>query len=273
MAYWLDVYRFPNSTEYEYKWAGKYGAKGEKRGKRAKATPEQIKRQNQQNREKYVRRLIKANFFPEDLWVTLKYPAGTRKPLREVKKDMKNFLDSLRGKYRRRGRELKFLLRMEIGRKGGIHVHLIVPRIRGEDTDLLVQGSWKHGRAHFESVHEGGGYEKLAAYLVKQPDEEMREQLSLFPEEERKEMVKYSSSRNLERPRPERRRYRRRTLRKLLAEGPKASEGYWIDKNTVYAGTNRFTGYSYLRYTECRAGTVRSREEWERLRKGGTRDG
>ncbi len=168
---------------------------------------------------------------------------------------------------------VKFLLRMEIGRKGGVHVHLIVPRIRGEDTDLLVQESWKHGRAHFESVHEGGGYEKLAAYLVKQPDGETREQLSLFPEEERKELVKYSSSRNLARPQPERKRYRRRTLRKVLEEGPKASEGYWIDKNTVYAGTNRFTGYSYLRYTECRARTVRSREEWERLKKGGTRDG
>lgn len=91
MAYWLDIYRFPNSTEYEYKWAGRYGAKGERRGKRAKATPEQIKKQNQQNRERYVRRLIKANFFPDDLWVTLKYPAGERKPLAEVKKDLKNF--------------------------------------------------------------------------------------------------------------------------------------------------------------------------------------
>ena len=86
MAYWLDTFRFSNSTEYEIKWAGKYGAKGEKRTARHKATPEQMKKQNQINREKYVRRLIKANFFPDDLWITLKYPKGKRKPLFKVKK-------------------------------------------------------------------------------------------------------------------------------------------------------------------------------------------
>ena len=29
--YKLDIYRFATSTEYEYKFAGNYGAKGEKR--------------------------------------------------------------------------------------------------------------------------------------------------------------------------------------------------------------------------------------------------
>lgn len=55
----------------------------------------------------------------------------------------------------------------------------------------------------------------------------------------------------------------------MLEEGPRASEGFWIDKNSVYSGTNRFTGYSYLRYTECRSRSIGSREEWEKLRKGG----
>lgn len=68
MAYWLDTFHFFNSIEYEFKFAGKYGAKGEKRMPKKKATPEQIKLQNQLNREIRVRRLIKANFFPEDLW-------------------------------------------------------------------------------------------------------------------------------------------------------------------------------------------------------------
>ncbi len=193
MAYWLDTWSFPNSIEYEYKWEGKYGAKGEKRCRKVNITPEQIRKQNQMNREVRVRRLIKANFYPEDLWITIKYPKGTRKPLCRIKKDFSNFIDSLRGKYRRRGHVFKFIYRMEVGKRGGIHMHMVIPRIRSEDTDLLVQKSWKHGRIHFESIYEYGGYEDLAAYIVKQPDEEVMEQLSFFPEEDRSAFIRYGS--------------------------------------------------------------------------------
>ena len=252
MAYWLDIFCFPGSIEYEYKWAGNYGAKGEKRANRIKATPEQIKKQNQLNKEKYVRRLIKANFFPDDLWITLKYPKGKRKPVWKIKKDFKNFIERLRYRYEKRGRLLKYIYRMEVGKRGGIHIHMIIPRIRGEDTDLLVQEAWKCGRVHFESIYEYGGYEKLANYIVKQPDEDVLEQLSLFPEEERKDFIKYSSSRNLVRPVPERKYRRRWTVKKLIEEGPKPTPGYYIDKNTIRAGKNRFTGMSYLHYTEVK---------------------
>lgn len=272
MAYWLDIYRFPNSIDYEYKWVGNYGAKGEKRKKKIKPTPEQMRKQNQMNREKYVRRLIEANYFADDLWVTLKYPAGKRKPLCEITKDLSNLEDSLREKYKRRGHVLKFIVRLEIGKRGGIHIHILIPRIRGEDTDLLVQKSWKHGRVNFVSISEAGGYEKLANYIVKQPDEEVEKQLSLFPEEERKKLVRFSTSRNLIRPKPERKKYKRRTLKKLIEDGIQASKGFWIDKNSVYQGTNPFTGFSYLHYTERRIKT-KSREEWEKYREGGGRDG
>ena len=55
--YWKDTYEFLNSNDIEYKWEGKYGAKGEKRQKKKKATPEQMKKQNQwKKREKYGER-------------------------------------------------------------------------------------------------------------------------------------------------------------------------------------------------------------------------
>lgn len=269
MAYWLDTFRFPNSIEYEFKFAGKYGAKGEKRQPRKKATPEQIERQNQLNREIKVRRLIKANFFPEDLWVTLKYPRGMRKPTCEVEKDFNNFLDRLRYRYKKRGHPLKFICRMEIGKRGGIHIHILVNRIRGEDTDLLVQGAWQQGRANFSTLYESGGYAKLANYIVKQPDEETERQLSFFPEEERKKLIRFSSSRNLVRPAPERKTYRRWTLKRLVEEGVKPSPGYYIDKESIRSGINKYTGMSYLYYTECRIDAIGSREEWERMQGGG----
>ena len=255
--YWLDAWKFSDSNEYEYKFQGKYGAKGEKRHPKAKPTPEQVRKQNQLNREKKVRRLIKANFKEWDLWCTLKYPAGTRKPLKKIKKDKKLFLNRLRYAFAKKGEQLKFICRLEIGKRGGIHLHILVQRIEGEDTDIIVQKAWKQGKVNFESIHDHGGYEKLANYIVKPPDEEQMEQLSLFPEEERRELTSYSTSRNLVRPQPERKEYRHWTVRKLIEEGPKPTPGYYIDKNSIRQGVNSYTGMSYFQYTEYRCETAR----------------
>ncbi len=258
--YWRDKWEFVNSIEHEIKFMGKYGAAGEKRAGRKKPTPEQVKKQNQYNREKRMRRLIKKNFRPGDLWCTLKYAKGQRLTMEQLRKDVDAFLRSVRGKYKRRGAALKFVLRKEIGERGGIHVHILVNRLPGWDTDLLLQGSWKHGRINFQSISEYGGYRKLAEYIVKQPDEEAWAQLALFPEEERRELIRYSCSRNLERPEPEREFYSRRTVRKLLEEGPVPTPGFYIDKASVVSGVNRFTGMSYLHYTECRIAELVEKE-------------
>lgn len=74
MAYKKDTWVFPGSIEHEYKFMGRYGAAGEKRQAKRKPTKEQIQKQNQWNREKLMRRLIKANFCENDYWITLKYP-------------------------------------------------------------------------------------------------------------------------------------------------------------------------------------------------------
>lgn len=265
MAYNLDKWVFPNSNEYEYKFAGNYGAKGEKREKRQKATPEVIEKQNQYNREKKMRRLIKANFYPEDYWVTLKYPKGTRKPVGEVKKDLKYFLEKMRKVYKKVGEAFKFIYRMEIGKRGGIHIHMILNRIRELATDLLIKEMWVFGNVNYEILHERGGYQQLAEYIVKQPREEEYKQIQLFDEEEQKQFVKYSSSRNLVRPEPERKIYLRRTVEKIKnqgVEGLKPSEGYYIDPDSVRMGKNKYTGLSYIQYTEYRLKEV-GRKEYE----------
>lgn len=261
MAYWKDTWKFPDSIEHEYKFAGKYGAKGEKRAKKKKITKEQIANQNQQNREKRMRRLMKENFSPGDLWTTLKYSAGTRKEIKEVDRDREKFLSAMRRAYAKRGQPFKYIYRIEIGAKGGIHIHMVINRLDG-DTDLLIQEKWPHGRVNFENIYKSGGYKDLAAYIVKQPNEEQNEQLSLFPEEERKKLIKTGSSRNLVRPEPERKKYTRRTMRKVIEEGPKPTPGYYIDKDSIVQGVNPYTGMSYLYYTEYRL------KEWSR-RKGG----
>lgn len=249
--YWQDKWIFKDSIEYEIKYAGKYGARGERRAKRTKATPEVIKRQNQRIREKKMRRLIKANFEEGDLWLTLKYTKGTRKPVNEVKTDLRKFIDTMRRRYKAQQNELKFIYRLEIGSQGGIHIHMIVPRIRGSDTELMIQKAWKHGRVNYQAL-DSGDYADLAAYIVKQPDEEVNKQLSFYDVDDRKEFVKYSTSRNLVRPAPERKVYSKRTVRKLLKDGPVPSKGYYIVKGSIVSGLNQYTGMSYLQYTEKR---------------------
>lgn len=266
MPYWKDTWTFPNSNEYEYKFAGNYGAKGERRSPKRKATPEQIQKQNQYNREKYMRRLIKANYEPDDLWNTLKYPRGTRKTLGEIIKDLRYFHTALRKEYRKHGEEYKFIIRFEIGEHGGIHIHILINRSQSiPNTDLLIQRIWKFGRVNYQSLYEYGGYQKLANYIVKKPNKEQEKQLSLFDEEDRKELIKYSSSRNLIRPQPERKIYRQWTMKKMMENGPAPTPGYYIDKNTIHFGVNEYTGMSYLQYTECRINEIKSRSspEWE----------
>lgn len=260
MGYFMDTWRFLNSNEYEYKYLGEFGRKGEKRKKREKPTPEQMKLQNQRNREKKIRRLIKANFAPGDLWTTLKYREGVRKTLEEIQKDMKNFWDRMRRAYKKVPQELKFIARYEVGGRGGIHIHILINRLRGGDTDLLVQEKWTHGRASFQSIYESGGYEGLACYIVKQPEEESPEyeQLSLFPEEEQKALCRYSTSRNLVRPQPERKEYHRWTMRGLLEKGPEPTPGFYIDKSSIRTGVNPYTGMSYFYYTENRVKQIRA---------------
>lgn len=251
MAYIIDTYRFPKSIEYEIKWEGNYGAKGEKRAAKVKATPEQIKKQNQKHKEIYTKRMMKLNFSKGDYWNTFLYPKGTRKPVEEVKDDFKRFLRRLRTKFKARGSDLKFIYRIEIGSKGGIHIHMICNRI--ENLDMIIQELWIYGRVNFERfAGEEEDYERLANYIVKQPSEKAAEHIE--NEKERKALISYSSSRNLLRPIPERKEYKRRTVRDIIEKGIKPTEGYQVRKDSIYQGINPYTGMSFLYYTEIRSG-------------------
>ena len=251
MAYEEKIWRTPYCNEYEYGYEGKYGARGEKRAKRKKPTPEQIKKQNQRNKEKTVARILRANFEEGDLWCTLKYPKGTKKPIEEVAKDLTGFLGSMRYQYKKRAKPFKWIYRVEIGKHGGVHIHMVIGRIRGEpDTDKLIQSKWKHGRVNFQNLQGEETYGELAGYITKPPPEELEGQISLFHEQDQKKLSTYSCSRNLIRPKPERKRYSHWTMRKILEEGPKPTPGYYIDKNSIVAGINPYTGMSYYHYME-----------------------
>lgn len=271
MAMTQNIFRFENSNEFEYYFNGNYGAKGEKRAKRKKKTKDEIAKANQLHKEKNTRRLIKANFTEKDYWNTHKYPAGTRISIDQVKDDKSYYLRQMRKEYRKHGCELKWICRLEVGARGGIHMHMIVNRIQGVQTDAIIQDCWnrtlKHsfskrgktvselrGYVDYELLYDTGDYEALAKYITKIPEEETEEyeQLNLFDDIEQKALRTVTSSTNLIRPEPEKKVYSHRTVRRMIQEGPKPTPGYYILQDSIKTGVNPFTGYSYLTYTEKR---------------------
>lgn len=224
------TYYFKESIEVERVYRGKGGAKGCERKKRKKATPEQIERQNQYNREKNLRRLMAANFREDDHWVLLTYKRGTRLSMMEAEEDFTKFVRILRREYKKRGKELKWIVRTEIGSRGGVHHHLLVNRI--PEGDLLIKKCWQKiegaGFPSYKHTYEEGGFKKLAAYITKPPEQEGVER-------------KYRRSRNMVIPEPEITRAKAKEMR----EYPIPLPGYYIDPESVTMGINPYTGQEY----------------------------
>lgn len=260
MAYWKDTWRFRDSNEIEYKFAGRYGAKGEKRKPKKKASPEQIAKQNQRNKEIRTRRLIKENFEKGDIWSCCKYPKGMRLDVKEVKDDKKRFFRILRDEYRKRGSTLKWIARLEIGARGGIHFHVLINRIT--DSDVIIADAWSRaisrhncrsdGLVDYRSVYDD--VKALAEYMCKAPEEGTEEykQISMFEESDKKALLSLTSSKNLIRPEPEHVYRSHWTMRKIIENGPVPTPGYKIDEESVLIGVNPYTGYSYCKYTEVK---------------------
>ncbi len=234
------AYYFNTSIEIERTYAGNYGARGKKRQKRAKPTEEQIAKQNQYNREKNLRRILKANFVEDDHWVLLTYLKGYRTDISQSKKDFKKFYRMLRREYRKRGYELKWVVRTEVGKRGAAHHHFLTNRI--PDGDVLIKNCWRKikgaGFPSFKHTHEEGGFAGLAWYLTKPPDNKGMEH-------------NYSRSRNLVIPEPE----ITRTTKKEILEYPIPPEGYYIDPDSVNMGINPITGNEYQHFIAYKIGT------------------
>ena len=172
------------------------------------------------------------------------------------KEDLRAFFNKLRPMYKKRGRKLMYIYRLEIGKRGGLHCHLVVNRI--PDCDLLMRDAWTHasdeaGAIDFQTIDDSGGFGGLSEYLCKEPDEEIQGQIRFLIPEDKKKVYAVNSSRNLKRPEPVKKKYSHWTLKRILnGEEIKPTKGFYVDRDSVQKGINKFTGMSYLYYTEVR---------------------
>lgn len=222
--------------DVEIHYPGNYGAPGVPRGPKRKRTPEQIEKQNIRNREKFIQRLILANFDKGDWHLTLNYSPEERPDFRTGKKQVRKFLCNMRKAYKRASIPFKYIVVTENGKKGhALHHHLVIQDIKTNtiNTVQLVKQLWKYGNTYWSDLYENGEYKDLAEYIVKKETKN------------ESEWAAYSRSRNLIVPKP------KRTVmhRKRWTAEPKPKKGYEIIKDSVVNGINPITGYPYQHYS------------------------
>lgn len=239
-GYIRDTWDCGETLEIEEKHTGRYGARGQKREKKKEPTPEDIARQNQWKRVRDLRRLTKWNFNTGDCWITLTYQKDLRPSWEEMMKHMKKFIRQLRTAYKKYGWTLKYIWRPQIGKRGAIHIHILISAYSNTETrtEKLVREFWPHGNPNMEVVYDLKTGD-LAEYIA-----------TPLQEWEPEEAKNFHPSRNLIRKEPEKETVRRRSLidKQGRIREPKPPKGYYIDENSIEKGINPVTGYAYRRY-------------------------
>lgn len=240
-GYIRDTWDCGDTLEVEEKHTGRYGAAGQKREQRKKPTPEDIMRQNQWKRVRDLRRLIKWNFTTGDSWITLTYRKDERPSWGEMIKHMQKFIRQLQTRYRKYGWTLKYIWRPQIGKKGAIHIHILISAMSNAETrtEKIVKDLWTHGNPNMKVVYDLKNGD-LAEYIA-----------TPLQEWEPEEAKSFHPSRNLIRKEPARETVRRRSLidKQGRIREIKPKKGYYVDPNSIEQGINPVTGYAYRRYT------------------------
>lgn len=202
-----------------------------------KKSKEDMQKANMVQAARKLARKINANFKPGDLHVILTYRKENRPDAAGAKKILRDFIDKLREEYRKHGFELKYIHTTEYKRKT-IHHHMIVNNVNDgkKTTKDYIRKFWKgRGSPKYVDLYDNGEYQALADYLIKETEETFRES----PEKQR-----YSCSRNLIIPKPEK---RIRKTKKGWKINPAPRKGYYIVQDSLYNGFDRL-GYPYQRY-------------------------
>ena len=239
MPYIKEICKAGKTIEIRKYHTYRYDCKGEKRQKKKKDTTECQKKVNYRISERNLRRLMNANFEDGDFLVTFDFIKENRPSNSKSMQDvMKKFLRVLRKEIRKIEGTLKYIYVKEIGKRGAVHVHMIMTKC---DTKILRK-CWIWGGIHIDPLYTNGQYSKIASYFVKYAQKS---------EETEGELVgkRYYTSRDLVRPVVVKRVMKGNTFTNVV----NLKQGYYIDKENTMEGITE-DGYRYLMCTMVRAG-------------------
>ena len=86
------------------------------------------------------------------------------------------FLQRLRYRYKKLEDVLKYIYRIEIGKRGGIHVHILLNRTKcSKGTDTLIAECWTFGFVGRTARSRGCRKDKTISYVQESDQAETRE--------------------------------------------------------------------------------------------------
>lgn len=234
---------------------GRYGAPGEKRVEKEKPTPEQMQLVNSLNKARTCRRKMLEYINPGDCYVDWTYEVKNRPPtMKEALDDFQKAIRRVREQYRKRNRELFWFKNIELGTKGGWHIHLVVNEIG--DTASILKRAWKKGGTFVTEIRNceklyDEDFTKLSNYMTKD-EHTVEKKKDGSSSKTRIKEASYSTSRNmpLKKPKVDKLRHWKKY--------PKAKKGYYIVR--IHEGINPVNGYSYRRYTMIKLSSKRNTE-------------
>ena len=237
--YKMVIYDTPLSRHIEKHTCGR---PAKHRGKKKKATPEDIQRNNERRAARKLNLKICANFRPGDYHLVLTYKREMRLPEEAAKKELARFFRGLREDYRKVGHELKYIATTEY-KSVAIHHHVILNRIPGGEE--MVRRRWGRGRPRFTQLDDTGDYIQLAEYFLKETKRSREKG-------ERKGQQAYTCSRNLVMPKKKERHIRAKDFRQ-----PRIPDGYEMLKGS-FEDYITPTGYRHQYYTLIKTRRMRN---------------
>ena len=227
-------YKMKNSIEVcEFNSAKVPGAN---RGRRPKEKPtcERIKKNNQRRKQREAGRMVEQYFNTDDLVLTLTFRKELRpEDMTAAKQIFKGLANHLRKEYRKRYYELFWMRNIEVGPRGGWHIHMILNRIEG--AEFLIKDYWRqYGGVYIQYLQDMRDQGKdIGEYIAKAP-------ITC----DRVVETSWSHSRNVKKVEGE------DTIISghAMTDKPRVPRGWYLDKESCYAGTNA-DGYPYRTYT------------------------
>lgn len=220
------------TIEISKRYSYRYQKKGIPRSDNSKPTPEAVQKINERNAETNLRRLMNTNFTYQDIHLVLTYRRENRPVPQEAKADLEKFLRKLRGYFKKRNMELKYIAVTEYKNKS-IHHHLVINSMDTRDLTEL----WKHGQPRPTYLDNSGQYGKLASYFIKETSKTFNCENSVHGK-------RWCASKNLKQPKI----MKRIISAKSWVKDPKPHKGYYIEEGSKRIGFHEATGYPYLFY-------------------------
>ncbi len=225
-----------------------------KRGPKKNITSEMVQKNNDRLAVLNLTKLLNANFDEDDMHITLTYQDIPS--LEEAKKDRKNFIERLKYRMRKQGKELKAICVTEYENKRPHH-HIV---LNTNDMDMITE-CWRKGFVHSTQLDESGNYNKLAEYLIKETTRTFRNEDAIHKK-------RYTRVGRLITPVTT----EHDSSYEELIEDPKPIAGYYIPEDCKRRFEHPVTGLEHQEYIQVAKSEPRRFKKWPKGKVVSTRE-